>query len=47
MVPEKPHMTFRLLGSLHLNCHNSLMGSQKDESFVGVKNRIDYLWGES
>jgi hypothetical protein len=35
VTSENPHVTFTLPGSLHLNYHNSLMGSQKDEPFVG------------
>jgi hypothetical protein len=35
-VPKKPRVTLSLLGSLHFNCHNSLMESQKDKPFVVV-----------
>ncbi len=44
VVFEKPHVTFNLHGSLHINYHNSLMGSQKDELFVGGESRLDYLF---
>jgi hypothetical protein len=43
VVFEKPHVTFNLHGSLHINYHNSLMGSQKDDPFVGVESRPHYL----
>lgn len=42
-VPEKPRVIFSLPGSLHLNGHYSLMGSRKDEPFVGGESRLDYL----
>jgi hypothetical protein len=44
MVSEKPRVTFSLPGSIHLNYHNSLMGSQKDEPFVGVESRLHYFF---
>jgi hypothetical protein len=43
VVSEKPCATFSLRGSLHLNYHKSLMGSQKDKPFDGVESRLHYL----
>jgi hypothetical protein len=43
VVSGKPCVTFSLPGSLHLNYHNSLMGSQNDEPFIGVESRLHYL----
>ena len=42
-IPVKSRATFSLPGSLHLNEHNSTMGSRNDEPFVGGETRLDHL----